>query len=46
MKAPDATPIGEASARLAHDDMAGHSPFDAGFDYLVSRHIGDPVVVG
>ena len=46
MKAPDATPIGEASARLAHDDMMGHFPFEGGFDYLVSRHIGDPTVVG
>lgn len=46
MKAPDAVPISASSARIARDDLAGGGSLDAAFDFLVSRHVGDPSVVG
>ena len=46
MKAPDATPISDAAARIARDDLADMRAFEVSFDFLVSRHVGDPAIVG
>lgn len=46
MKAPDAAPISEESARIANQDLSRHDAFGAGWDFLVARHIADPLSVG
>lgn len=46
MKAPDAKPISDEAARTARDDLAEMRAFEVSFDFLVSRHVGDPSVVG
>ncbi len=46
MKAPDAKPISDEAAITARDDLAGMRAFESSFDFLVSRHVGDPSVVG
>jgi len=46
MKAPDATPISDESARISRDDLFLHRAQDVSFGFLVQRHVGDPSVVG
>ena len=46
MKAPDAAPISDAAAIEARNDLAEMRAFSVAFDFLVSRHVGDPSVVG
>ena len=46
MKAPDAKPISDAAAIAARDDLAEMRAFEVAFEFLVSRHVGDPSVVG
>ncbi|MEM9130722.1 MAG: class II aldolase/adducin family protein [Actinomycetota bacterium] len=46
MKAPDAVPISEEGARRAKAGLGPARALEAGFRYLVDRHIGDPAVVG
>ncbi len=46
MKAPDATPISDEAARTARDDLEAMRAFAVSFEFLVSRHIGDPSIVG
>ena len=46
MKAPDAQPISDQAARTARDDLGEMRAFKVAFDFLVSRHVGDPSVVG
>lgn len=45
MKAPDATPISDESARIAREDLDRYDAFEAGFEFLVSRHVGDASIV-
>lgn len=45
MKAPDATPISDSAAISARDDLAQQRSLETAFDFLVSRHVGDPSVV-
>lgn len=45
MKATDASPISDTAARTARDDLAQMRAFEVSFDFLVSRHVGDPGVV-
>ncbi len=46
MKAPDAKPISDAAAAIARDDLVNYRSLEMAFDFLVSRHVGDPTVVG
>ncbi len=45
MKTPDAKPISDASATVARDDLVNYRSLELAFEFLVSRHIGDPSVV-
>ena len=45
MKTPDAKPISDASAAVARDDLVNYRSLELAFEFLVSRHIGDPSVV-
>jgi ribulose-5-phosphate 4-epimerase/fuculose-1-phosphate aldolase len=45
MKTPDAKPISDASAIVARDDLVNYRSLELAFEFLVSRHIGDPSVV-
>jgi ribulose-5-phosphate 4-epimerase/fuculose-1-phosphate aldolase len=45
IKAPDAKPISDASAAVTRDDLVNYRSLELAFDFLVSRHIGDPSVV-
>jgi len=45
MKAPDATPISDEAARIARNDLYRHRSLAIAFEFLVSRHIGDPSIV-
>lgn len=46
MKAPDASPIGDEAAVIARDDLVNYRSLELAFEFLVSRHVGDPSVVG
>lgn len=46
VKVPDAKPISERAARIARDDLFRHGSLRNAFDFLVSRHVGDPSIVG
>lgn len=46
MKAPEAKGISDEAARIAREDLYRHRALDTAFDFLVSRHVGDPAVVG
>jgi len=46
LKAPDAKPISDEAALIARDDLFRHNSLSTSFDFLVSRHVGDPSVVG
>lgn len=46
LKAPDATPISDEAARIAHADLMRYDALRGAWDFLVSRHVGDPSVVG
>lgn len=46
MKAPDAAPISDAAAIIARDDLVNYRSLEMAFGFLVSRHVGDPSVVG
>ena len=46
MKSPDAEPISDEAAVIARDDLLGVRAFEVAFQFLVSRHVGDPSVVG
>ncbi|MFT4597348.1 MAG: ribulose-5-phosphate 4-epimerase/fuculose-1-phosphate aldolase [Paracrocinitomix sp.] len=46
MKAPNAEPISEESARIARDDLLVKGSQEQAFQFLVQRHVGDPSVVG
>ncbi|MEM7093291.1 MAG: class II aldolase/adducin family protein [Actinomycetota bacterium] len=45
MKAPDAKPISDEAARIAREDLYRYRALEAAFDFLVSRHVGDPSIV-
>ncbi len=46
MKVPDATPISDEAAVIARDDLQQARSLELAFQFLVSRHVGDPSVVG
>ena len=46
MKVPDANPISDAAATIARDDLVKSRSLELAFQFLVSRHVGDPSVVG
>lgn len=46
MKAPDAPGISDEAARIAREDLYRHRALDTAFEFLVSRHVGDPAIVG
>lgn len=46
MKAPHATPISDEAAVIARDDLVNYRSLELAFEFLVSRHVGDPSVVG
>lgn len=46
MKCQDAPAISDAAARIARDDLMGARSLELAFQFLVSRHVGDPAVVG
>lgn len=46
MKIPEPTPISAEAAKIARDDLYRHRSLETAFDFLVSRHIGDPAIVG
>ena len=46
MKAPDAKPISDEAAVIARNDLISVRAFEVSFEFLVSRHVGDPTIVG
>ena len=46
MKAPDAIPISDEAAVIARNDLISVRAFEVSFEFLVSRHVGDPTIVG
>lgn len=46
MKVPDATPISDEAAVIAREDLQQARSLELAFQFLVSRHVGDPSVVG
>ena len=45
IKTPNARPISDASATVARDDLVNYRSLELAFEFLVSRHVGDPFVV-
>ena len=46
MKAPNAIPISDEAAVIARNDLISVRAFEVSFEFLVSRHVGDPTIVG
>jgi len=45
MKAPNAEPISDDAAKIAREDLVNYRSLEMAFQFLVSRHVGDPAVV-